>query len=210
MKTEIVLIRHGETEANRLNVFRGRLDVRLNENGRRQAEEIGEALKGRNISKIYSSPLTRAVETGEAVSKKLGLELIIDEGFNNINLGLWQGVPKEKVQEIYPELWGQWVHDTENIKVPEGETLLEVRERSFKALQKLIEENKGKTFALVSHRCVLKVLITRVMDIKDKYFWKIFLDNASFSIIEYREDRGFTLTLLNESCHLSQKVYEEF
>jgi phosphoserine phosphatase len=210
MKTEIILIRHGETEANRLNIFRGQLDVNLNENGLRQAEEVGEALKNRKIDLLYSSPLKRAMDTARSIAKKLNLEVNTEEGFNNINLGEWQGKPKEEIKTNFSSLWHQWVYDTENIKIPGGESLGDIKARTFKTLQKLIEKNEGKCIAIVSHRCALKVLLAAVLDIEGKYFWKIYLDNASYSIVEYDSVKGFTLTLLNEACHLSKKVYEEF
>jgi len=210
MKTEAILVRHGETEANRLNIFRGRLDVKLNENGRKQAEEIAEALEQKKVKAIYSSPLSRALETAKAIGKKKNLNVNIAEGFNNINLGEWEGKPKEEVKEKYPEFWHQWVYDTEHVQVPGGENLGNVRDRAFKALKELMEENKGETFILVSHRCVLKVLLSAVLDIHGKYFWKIYLDNGSYSKVEYDEDKGFTVTCLNEACHVSKKVYEEF
>jgi len=210
MKTEVIIIRHGETEENRLDIFRGRLDVKLNQNGLRQALEVGRALKGKDMVKIYSSPLVRAMETAKAVAKEHKLEVEVAEGFNNINLGKWQGLPKEEVRKNYPELWEKWIYHTENLVIPGGESVGMVRDRAFTALRDLIKENRGKTFAVVSHRCVIKVLLTAVLNIKEKYFWKIYVDNASYSIVEHREDRGFTLTLLNEACHLSQKVYEEF
>jgi len=210
MKTEVIIIRHGETEENRLNIFRGRLDVKLNGNGLRQAVEIAGALKGKDIVNIYSSPLIRAMDTATAIAKGLELEVNVAEAFNNINLGKWQGLPKEEVRKNYPELWEKWIYDTENLVIPGGESIGMVRDRAFRALRALIRDNSGKTFAVVSHRCVIKVLLTAILDIKEKYFWKIYADNASYSIVEHREDRGFTLTLLNEACHLSQKVYEEF
>ena len=92
------LIRHGETEFNRLGIFRGRYEVDLNDRGRRQAGEIGAVLGSEGIDFILTSPLSRAVETAEIVSRSVGVEYRIDEAFNNISLGEWQGVEKKTIQ----------------------------------------------------------------------------------------------------------------
>ncbi|OPY61649.1 MAG: bifunctional RNase H/acid phosphatase [Pelotomaculum sp. PtaU1.Bin065] len=86
----------------------------------------------------------------------------------------------------------------------------DVKARAFKSLKTLIEVNKGETFIAVSHRCIIKVLIAAVLDMRDKYFWKFYLDNASYSTVEYDDNKGFILTCLNEACHIGKKVYEEF
>ncbi|OQA14333.1 MAG: Phosphoserine phosphatase 1 [bacterium ADurb.Bin363] len=193
-----------------MNVFRGQLNVNLNENGLKQAEELGEVLQKREIKAIYSSPLKRALETANIIARKHNMEVKIHEGFNNISLGEWEGKSKETIQKNYPEFWHQWVYDTENIEIPGGEKLSQVRDRAFMTLKELIQDNRGETFIIVSHRCVLKVLLSAVLDIGGKYFWKIYLDNASYSTVKYDDEQGFSVTLLNETCHLSKKAYEEF
>ena len=210
MKTEIIFVRHGETEANRLNVFRGQLDVKLNENGYKQAEDVAKALSHRNISAVYSSPLQRALETAKIICKYHNQEVKISNGLNNINLGEWQGKSRDDLKKFHPEFWNKWVHDTENVEIPGGETLGQVKDRTVKTVKELIEENRGKTILIVSHRCALKVCLAGLLEIEGRYFWKFFLDNCSYSIVEYDDCKGFTLTLLNESCHISKKVYEEF
>ncbi len=210
MKTEAILVRHGETEANRLNAFRGRLDVPLNENGREQAEALARAMEQKQIKAIYSSPLSRALDTAKTIGKTKGLTVNIIEGFNNINLGEWEGRPKDEVKEKYPDFWHQWVNDTEHMKFPGGDTLEDAKNRAFKALKEVMEENKGETIVVVSHRCIIKVLIAAVLDMNDRYFWKFYLDNASYSTVEYDDNKGFILTCLNEACHIGKKVYEEF
>ena len=101
-KQRIYLIRHGETEFNRLGIFRGRYEVELNDNGRCQAGETGRALKDEDISFILSGPLGRTTETARIVAGEIGVDYRIDEAFNNIALGKWQGLEKEKVKREFP------------------------------------------------------------------------------------------------------------
>jgi broad specificity phosphatase PhoE len=207
-KRRIFLIRHGETEFNRLGVFRGRYEVDLNEGGRRQAGEIAGALAKERIDFLLSSPLGRATETAQIIADALGIDYKIDEAFNNINLGTWQGVPKDRVMQDYPDLWRRWNAEPERMRVPEGETVVEVRERAFRRLTDILGEDGGD-FAVVTHRSVLKGLAASILNVPVPWFWKFYMDNAAYSVFEH-DLSGFVLTSWNNNAHLSRKVKEVF
>jgi broad specificity phosphatase PhoE len=202
------LIRHGETEFNRLGIFRGRYEVDLNDRGRRQAAEIGAALKDEGIDFILSGPLSRAVETAEIVSQSIGVEYRIDEAFNNIALGAWQGVEKKKIQRDFPDQWKVWTTEPERLAIPGGETVEQVRERSFARLAELTRDGES-TFGIVTHRSVIKTLAASILDVAPPYFWKFYIDNAAYSVFGYDES-GFTLLSWNKNDHLSENVTEVF
>ncbi len=206
---KIYLIRHGETKGNREGYFRGRADFPLNENGRRQAEALAEALKNAGIKRIYTGPLSRAKETAEILSKKISAPVIVEEGFNNINLGPWEGKLKEEIREKYPQEFKLWITEPEKLRLPGAESVLDVRERAVKTLKRILGEVK-EDFAVVSHRAVLKPLIAGILDIGEPFFWKIHVDTASYSILKFNEERGFTLYLLNQTSHLENFVVEEY
>jgi broad specificity phosphatase PhoE len=204
----IFLIRHGETEFNRMGVFRGRYEVGLNDRGRKQAGEIGESLKGQGLAFLLSSPLGRATETAGIVAGLLGIGYRVDEAFNNINLGSWQGVPKKRIREDYPDLWKLWTTEPEKLRVPGGETVEEVRERAFRRLDDLIGREE-RNFGIVTHRSVLKGLAASMLNVPVPWFWKFYMDNAAYSVFEHDES-GYILTNWNSNAHLSGKVKEEF
>jgi broad specificity phosphatase PhoE len=206
--TRIYLIRHGETEFNRMGVFRGRLDVDLNEVGLKQARETGDALRGEGIDFILASPLRRATVTAETISRALGVGWEVDEAFNNINLGRWQGVPKKKVMEEYPEEWKRWTTEPEHLVVPGGESVEDVKRRASAGLLDILSSRQGG-FAIVTHRSVIKVLAAFMLDVPPPYFWKFYTDNAAFCVFEHSGD-GFTLISWNRNSHLSEKVKEVF
>jgi len=207
-KRRIFLIRHGETEFNRLGVFRGRYEVDLNDAGRRQAGEIAQALKGERIEFLLSSPLVRATETAAIVASGLGIEYEVDEAFNNINLGSWQGVSKDRVMKDYPDLWRRWNTEPEEMRVPDGETVEEVRERGFRRLEEIVKKDGGD-FGVVTHRSVLKGLAASILNVPPPWFWKFYMDNAAYSVFEH-DASGFILTGWNSNTHLSEKVREVF
>ena len=207
-RQRIFLIRHGETEFNRLGVFRGRYEVDLNDRGRRQAEEIGQALTGEDLGFLMTSPLGRARETAAIVAGKLGIEPAVDEAFNNIDLGSWQGVPKQDIKRDYPELWRVWTTAPEDLRIPGGETVEEVRARASRRLEELVSREKA-SFGIVTHRSVLKGIAASLLDVPAPWFWKFYMDNAAYSVFDY-DGSGFVLTCWNANSHLTDKVQEIF
>jgi len=206
--TRIYLVRHGETEFNRLGVFRGRFDVDLNEVGLKQARETGGALVGEGIELILTSPLRRAAVTAQTIAAALGIGYEVDEAFNNINLGSWQGVPKKKVMEDYPDEWRRWTTEPEHLVVPGGESVEDVRERASARLKDIVSVRDG-AIAIVTHRSVIKVLAAFMLNVPPPYFWKFYTDNAAYCVFEHAGG-AFTLISWNRNSHLSQKVKEEF
>jgi probable phosphoglycerate mutase len=205
---EIYFIRHGETAGNRENRFRGRHDFPLNENGIRQAEALRDELREVSFDAVYSGPLSRTRQTAEILANGRS-KIILEEGFNNISLGPWEDVSKDEVRRKYPEAWQLWVTTPEKLSFPGMETLAQVRQRSFAALQKIIQQHPEGRIAVVTHRAVIKPLFAAILDIPEPYFWKIHMDTAAYSICEYRPERGFTFTLINQTRHLKDFVRED-
>lgn len=211
-KTRIYLIRHGETEMNRLGVFRGRFEVDLNERGRKQAAEIADALKGEGIELLYSGPLRRTRETAEIIGRTLGVEYLVDEGFNNISLGAWQGVPKDVVKRDYPEMWVQWQTAPERLLVPGGETVEDLKSRAHARILEIVSSKtatRPSVLGIVTHRSVMKGLAAAFLNVPAPYFWKFYIDNAAYSIFQH-DSSGFSLISWNINSHLSEHVTEVF
>jgi broad specificity phosphatase PhoE len=206
--SRIYLVRHGETEFNRLGVFRGRYEVELNEVGLKQAGETGAALAGEGIEFILTSPLKRAVVTAEIISRAIGIGYEVDDAFNNIDLGDWQGVPKSKVRETYPDEWRRWTTEPEGLVLPGGESVEDVRKRASARLLEVVGSGQ-RDLAIVTHRSVIKVLAAFMLGVPAPYFWKFYIDNAAYSVFEH-SGADFTLINWNRSSHLSDKVEEEF
>ncbi len=201
--TKMILIRHGETDWNKEQIFRGRIDVALNEVGLAQAGAVKESLKDVKIDRIYSSPLSRAFETASVLEENRGLEVEIEKGFIDIDFGKWQGLSHEKVKEEYNNLYEIWLTEPHNVVFPGGESLEDVRKRSMKALEKVIENHPEETLAIVSHRVINKVLLCAILGIELSHFWYIKQDTCAINKFEYK-DGNYYLTLLNDTCHLKK------
>ena len=199
--TEIILIRHGETDWNREQVFRGRIDVALNEVGVTQARAVQESLKDTVIDGIYSSPLSRAFETASIVGKNRKGAVRVEEGFTDIDFGAWQGLSHREVKEKYNDLYETWLTQPQLVTFPGGESLDDVQKRSLQALEGTVKNNPGKTLALVSHRVVLKVLLCTILGLELSHFWYLRQDTCAINSFECKDSHYF-LTLLNDTCHL--------
>ncbi len=120
--TKVLLVRHGETDWNRKEVSRGRIDVKLNQNGREQAKSLAKATGIYRIDAIYSSPLSRSLETAKMVADMHSLDVKVANGFIDIHYGQWQGLGHEKVKEEYPELY-LLLNDICHLRQTTGNTL---------------------------------------------------------------------------------------
>lgn len=198
---KVILIRHGETDWNKQQVFRGRIDVALNEVGLAQAKAVVTSLKDVQIDAIYSSPLSRALETAKILAGNRNIEVMLEEGFIDIDFGKWQGLSHQKVKEKHKDLYEMWLAEPQMVTFPEGENLQKVLTRSMKALEKVIKNHPGETVAVVSHRVSNKVLLCSVLGLDLSHFWYIKQDTCAINRFEYKNGR-FYLTLLNDICHL--------
>jgi len=206
--TLIILVRHGECEGNIKGMFRGRTNFPLNERGFVQAQDLAQELKSFPLKYIYTSPLSRARQTAEAIGAQCEVEVKIEEGFNNIELGSWEGRLKKEIVEGFPREWELWINNPEKLRVEDMETLYDVQKRAKACLDSLVSKHIGETFAVVTHRAVLKPLIAACLNIVSPYFWKIHLDTASYSLLSYKENRGYCLIQLNQTKHLKEYVIE--
>lgn len=198
----IILIRHGQTEWNRIERFRGRVDLPLDDVGLRQAEAVGRRMALEwELAAVYASPLARAVQTAEAIATACDLAVQPLPGVIDIDYGEWQGLSPQEVSERYPELYRAWLAAPQTVHIPGGESLDDVRCRGMAALDEVISGNPGRTIALVSHTVVNRVLLLSILGLDNSRFWSIRQETAAINTIEWEED-VFTLVSLNDTCHL--------
>jgi len=199
----LYLVRHGRTEWNKSEVFRGKIDVPLDDIGRKQAVLAKEALLGAGLRYIVTSPLKRAKETASIVSSGFpGVELIEDERATDIDVGRWGGMSLQEVSRKYPREYSVWVKTPDRMKFPDGESLEDVQARVWPLVSSFVPDMKDGDVLLVSHRLTLKVVILTAIGASLGSFWRIRLDTASLSILEH-DGTNFVLTRMNDTGHLS-------
>lgn len=187
--TRLILLRHGQSEANKHKVFSGQVDFPLTDLGILQAELAAKYIaKNEKIDIIYSSDLIRAYNTALPVAKALGLHIIKDNELREFDLGDWTKKTREQVEKEYPESWGQ---EFSVRQYPNGEYAPDAFERSVRAIVKIAESNDGKCVLIAAHAGVI-----RSFDAFSKGYSKTELSkvpdchNASISVYEFHEGKA--------------------
>ena len=198
--TEIILARHGETEWNVGEIFRGRIDIELNETGIKQAELLGGYLSEVKIEAIYSSPLKRALKTAEVMAGPHQLEVKITPGLIDLDFGQWQGLSLQEVENKYGKLYMEWTDSPDRVTIPAGESLDDVRQRAIGVVDGVIAKYGG-TVVLVAHRVVNKVLICALLGLDNSHFWNISQDTGGITTFTCENGR-LILTEHNNTTYL--------
>ena len=200
--TQIVLVRHGQTEWNRVERFRGRFDVPLNETGLAQAAATGRriAAEWRPVA-VYSSPLTRAVQTAEAVARHFGLPVQAEPGLIVIDYGDWQGLTPDEARTRWPEIVEAWYHAPQRAHIPGGETLEQVRARGVATVRTRAARHTDQTIVLVGHTVINRAILLGIMGLNTDRFWHLRQDTCAINVFETEGD-DFVLMSLNGTHHL--------
>ncbi len=201
ISTHYILIRHGETDWNKEDRFRGRSDIGLNATGLSQAQQIAQRFLTRKIDAVYSSPLPRALETAAPLAASHNLQVEPSADLLDIDYGSWEGLSAEEAQAKNPELWETWLKTPGKVRFPGGESIRQVRNRIENALRALSEDHLGETIVLVSHRVTCHVILCYVLGLSNDALWRVRQDVACVNMFKER-DGHFTVTLMNSIFHL--------
>jgi probable phosphoglycerate mutase len=200
--TRLLLLRHGQTELSVQRRYSGRGDPALTELGRRQAEAAARYLAQRGgIAAVISSPLQRAYDTAALAAKALGLDLTVDDDLIETDFGAWEGLTFTEAAERDPELHRRWLRDT-SIEPPGGESFDDVMERVCRARARIIEQYQGATVLVVSHVTPIKTLLRLALDAGPGILYRLHLDLASLSIVEFYPDGATSVRLVNQTGYL--------
>jgi probable phosphoglycerate mutase len=198
--TRYILVRHGETEWNRVPRFRGRVDVPLNRTGRAQAQRISRRLARLAISAVYASPLARTMETARAIAAPHDLDVVPHVALVDLDYGAWQGKTPDEVAREDPERYRRWQIHPARIRVPGGETLGELRGRVMDLVDQLGRRHAGEMVVLVSHEMPGRVLAVVALGLPLGAIWRIEQSNGAINVLEDR--RGLVVVSLNDTGHL--------
>jgi 2,3-bisphosphoglycerate-dependent phosphoglycerate mutase len=156
--TELVLIRHGETDWNRQLRFQGQVDVPLNATGHEQARRVAERLAGESFDHLYASDLIRTQQTAQPSVERLGLKGISDAALREQNFGSVDGMRTEDIQTGHPEAWARWVQFREDFSFEGGESVRQFHARVMGAVRRLVAAHTGQTLLVVTHGGVLDMI----------------------------------------------------
>ena len=202
----LLLVRHGETAHNAEQLALGQADVPLTGRGRRQARALAEGLAGGAgagaIAAVYASPLQRAIATATPLAEALSLAVQTEAGLIEMDIGEMEGQPFAQVRERYPDFLRDWFSDRlADLPMPGGETLRQVQERAWPALEAMRDRHAEETVVAVSHNFVILSVLCRVLGLPLAHFRRLRHDLAAVSILELTPERQLVV-VLNDRCHL--------
>ncbi len=204
-KLKLILTRHGETEWNAAHRIQGHADIGLNEKGEAQAVALAGHLEGMDISAIYSSDLSRALKTAQAIAGKFPeAEFIKTSLLRERDWGALEGHTWEQLTEKFPDDVKQMKSNSPDYAPPGGESKLTALQRVDKFIQELAETREGQTVVAVSHGGLSALFLRRALGLPFDTRAPFRIDNCSISEL-HRDESGFWVVAgMNCVCHLKK------
>jgi probable phosphoglycerate mutase len=200
----LIIIRHGESEWNRIGRYQGQADAPLSDLGTRQAGALANRLQNEPIDAIYSSPLQRARKTAEAVAQHHPeTPFHIAPALLEIHHGDWQGLMTEEVMSRFGDGLLEWRHHPTRSQMPNGESFSNILKRVLDFKERLCAEYPNGKVLISTHDVVVKILVADALGMDMDRINRIWVTNASVSVIEYGEGMPY-LVSLSEACHLGR------
>ncbi|POM22815.1 Phosphoserine phosphatase 1 [Actinomadura rubteroloni] len=199
--TTTLLLRHGETPLSVERRFAGTGDVPLTGTGRAQARAAAQALKTAEIDAIVSSPLARCRATADEVAAATGAPVRVEPGFRETDFGAWEGLTFAEVGERDPDALRAWLADP-GVAPPGGESFTQAARRVDTALDKLMVRHRQQRVLVVSHVTPIKLLVRRALGAPMDALYRMHLDVASLSSVQWYADGPASLRAFNDTHHL--------
>lgn len=200
-------MRHGETLWNRNFLYQGQKDIPLNEKGRQQAARLSQVLKRETFDAVYSSDLERALETAKIIAAPHGLPVISTKDMRELSFGEWEGHSYQELEEKYPEEFHRWRCNPSENRPPGGESLKDLVERVSSFVKLAAKNHPDGNILIVTHAGPIRVILTAVLGLDFRYFWKFKISNGSITVLHYdgsgelNDDNTF-IVKVNETQHL--------
>ncbi len=205
--TRLLMIRHGQSEANNASAFAGHKDFPLTQTGMEQAECTAEYIyRHYPVDQVYASDLQRAYATGEAVAEKCGLFVQVDAGLREIFAGNWEGNTFDCLERDFADSYGVWLRDIGNAQTDGGESVAELQKRVVDTVNKITRRHPGQTVVLATHATPVRALQChcegKTLDEMKTVPW---VGNASVAVLECRDGK-LSLVEAGYDAHLGELV----
>lgn len=202
MRTVVYLVRHGETEWNVLGKFQGCKDIELSTEGINQAKFVANALKGK-FDVIFSSPLKRALKTGEIIARCSNLEINVENELREINFGDWEGLTVNEIRNQFPNQFQEWTTDLHEGPICGGElSIKNAVIRAKTAIMSNVQKNKEKKIVIVAHGGIIKAGIIGIFGWNVSMYHKMVLGNTAICELSFDDEMNPKIVMLNNTSHL--------
>lgn len=196
-KTRIHLIRHGQVAGYDQPRYNGHTDVALTGFGLEQYHLLRDRLAGIKLSACYSSDLSRCTIGAEIICGPMGLKPERRGELRELNIGVWEGLTWQLIQERWPDQWRARLSDLVNYRVPEGENLLDVQARVMPVIREILEKHRNGEVLVVAHGGVNRIILLNAIGAPLESMFSIEQNYGCYNIIDYYGDDRSTVKLLN-------------
>jgi broad specificity phosphatase PhoE len=200
--TRLLLVRHGATGATEEDRFSGSTGAELSERGRWQAMRLGERLSQQNITAIYSSPLSRALETARIIAGRCRVEPVTRDGLQEIGHGHWEGMKREDVERDFGAEYAAWEADPFTFAPAGGESGVAVLARALPVIREIVSAHPGGQLLVVSHKATLRLVLSSLLAFDPRgYRDRLEQSPACLNIVDFRDLQRVRLMLFNDTSH---------
>ncbi len=201
--TRLLILRHGEVNAESRKALYGQLDVELSERGHAQSARTGAALSTQPIEAVYTSDLSRASILGREIARHHELEPHPDPRLRERHFGHWQGLLWEHIETTYPEELKQYSEKRHHMRVPgPSENFPDVRARLVPFLAEVLEKHRGQTVAIACHSGPARILLAEALGLPIDGIFTFEQNYCCLNAIDYFDTGRVRVQLLNDTHHL--------
>ena len=193
-RTQVIIVRHGETEWNIANVRQGHLDSPLTEEGIAQARALARRLVREKFSLIYSSDLGRAMQTAQIIADATGHEVVADARLRERHMGIFQGLSSDEIKEKFPEEYKLHRSLGPDYVIPSGESVRQQVARNLAYLNEIAVKHLGEAIVVITHGGVLSGLFRHTFSIPFDAPRRFEFTNAGLNVFLYEEGNWFLQT----------------
>jgi len=181
---KLILVRHGQTNWDKENRLQGSLDIPLNDEGRKEAEEIASKLSKFKINAVYSSPTSCSLSTANEIASLNNLKVKKVKELIEFNHGVWQGLLLSDIKKRYKRQYNSWKVSPTSGCPPKGESVKDAYDRAVSIMHKIIDKNKGQTVCVVSGNIFLSVLKCYLKHMDLDKMWKFVPGKTWWDVFE--------------------------
>jgi probable phosphoglycerate mutase len=204
--TRLYLIRHGATQLTAEGRFSGSVGVELADEGRWQAAQLGERLRGESICTVYCSPMSRAYDTARIVGEACGVVPTTRDGLREISHGHWEGLTRADVESRFPVEYAAWEEDPFTFAPEGGESGVAVLARALPVVREIVTSHSGERVAVVSHKATIRLLLSSLLGFDGRgYRDRLDQAPACLNVLDFRDSVRARLMLFNDTSHYTAR-----
>lgn len=188
--TSLYLVRHGHTRATELGLLYSDPKIEITEKGLAQAQAAAKYVAATKPQILLCGAAVRVAQSSQPVEQETGLKAQIVKGFEEWQVGDWEGRTYLDIKKNDPDQYRCWCADPISNAPPNGESIVQLSDRIRESLIELItnSEFEGKTIAMVTHSGIIRSIIVHALGMPIKNFWRLSIPTGSISRIDFSKN----------------------